>query len=124
MGEIRNYACDCGYQKNLFTGGGILGCNPDHIGKFFPKEIKLLQKKRAAGKVQNFFMENKLFFCEKCRELNALPVFTFTENNGSVSRFGGVCASCGTPAREVEEAHISCPQCGQSLRYTVQGDWD
>lgn len=125
MGEIKKYMCKCGYSKDIFSGGGLLGCNTDYIGKFFPDEIKRFRKEQDAGQILSYFMENRLFLCPQCQDIMALPVFIYTRENGHTSRFMGACAECGGYAEQIEdEENVKCPKCGQNLSYMKVGNWD
>lgn len=125
MGEIRKYACKCGYEKDIYAGGGLSGCNLNFIAKFFPDEMDFFQKEREAGKIENYIMENELLFCPECGDIMAVPVFSYTRTDGRTSRFIGSCPVCGGIAEQLaDEDHIQCPNCGEKMEYAVTGDWD
>lgn len=125
MGEIRKYACICGYERELFTGGGLGGCNVRHIARFFPKEVQALERERSEGRISRYVMENEVSVCQNCRELYALPAFSYTRKDGYTCHFAGSCPDCGSSVARVEdEERPECPKCGQKMQYLVAGDWD
>lgn len=125
MGEIRAYTCKCGYQKELFTGGGLGGCNIEHIAKFFPEAVKAFLKEREEGRVKWYIMENEISYCDQCREVQALPAFSYTRKDGYTCHFESSCPVCaGTVTRADDEENLTCPRCGKKMTYEVTGDWD
>ncbi|MCI9124024.1 MAG: hypothetical protein HFH35_08095 [Eubacterium sp.] len=125
MGVIRKYTCKCGYEKDILAGGGLYGCNVNHIAKFFPEETKVFTKEREEGRVKQFIMENELSFCPNCKEIVAVPVFTYTRRDGSVCRFVGNCPDCGGEISQVDnEEQAACPKCGLRMTYLPVGNWD
>lgn len=125
MGDIRKYFCKCGYEKELFAGGGLGGCNVSHIAKFFPEEVKAFQKERNEGRVRQYIMENEISYCERCQDIYALPVFSYKRKDGYTCRFASACPVCGGSVVQMEdEENIACPKCGKKMEYMVMGDWD
>lgn len=125
MGDIRKYTCMCGYEKEVFAGGGLAGCNIPHIANFFPEGAKALQKEREEGRIKRYLMENEISYCNQCREIQALPVFSYTRKDGYTCRFESNCPVCGcSVSRAEDEENLACPKCGKKMEYSITGDWD
>ncbi len=125
MGEIRRYFCKCGYQKDLFTGGGLGGCNIGMIANFFPKEAETFLKERNEGRVKRYIMENEISYCSHCQEILALPAFSYTRKDGYTCHFESKCPACqGAVSRAGDEENLTCPKCGSRMQYVAVGDWD
>lgn len=125
MGDIRKYVCKCGYEKELFAGGGLGGCNISHIANFFPKEVKVFQKEREEGRVRQYIMENEISYCGQCQDIYALPAFSYKRTDGYTCHFASACPVCaGSVTRVEDEENIACPKCGKKMEYMVLGDWD
>lgn len=126
MGEIRKYVCKCGYEKELNIGGGLLGCNVEHIARFFPVETETFKKERAAGMIQSFMMENELSYCPRHGgELMAVEAFSYTKKDGSVCHYVRPCPECGGKViRLMDEENVVCPRCGEVMKHSFLGDWD
>lgn len=125
MGQIKQYSCKCGYEKRVFAGGGLFGCNVKHIAKFLPEEVVQFQKEREEGRVKSYIMENELFSCSTCQEIMELPVFSYKRKDGYTCRFQKNCPDCGGAVSvQEDEENPACPKCGLRMRYEVLGDWD
>lgn len=125
MGDIRKYICKCGYEKELFAGGGMNGCNMHHIAEYFPEAAKAFQKERDEGRAVQYIMENEISYCEQCQEIYALPAFSYRRKDGYICHFASACPVCGGSVSRVEdEENTACPKCGRKMGYLPLGDWD
>lgn len=125
MGKIRDYICSCGYQKKIFAGAGINGCNLNAIMRFFPEEAKLFLKEKEAGKVKSYLLENATVECFHCKSLESVPCFSYQTEEGLKTCIMEKCPTCGSQVTRVEdEEHIKCPKCGLPMGYSETGDWD
>lgn len=125
MGEIRDYVCNCGYQKRVFTGAGINGCNLNAIMRFFPKEAEQFLKERQTGGVQSYLLGNAIVECTHCKKIDTVPCFSYKTASKTVTYMQEACLICGNQVNRIEEEeNIRCPKCGLRMNYTEVGNWD
>ncbi len=125
MGEIRDYVCSCGYQKRIFIGAGLNGCNTDAIKRFFPKEIEAFLREKQAGMVQSYLLSNAVIACTYCKEIETVPCFSYQTYKGTVTHLKEMCSVCGKQVdQQTDEENIKCPKCGLRMNYNSVGNWD
>lgn len=125
MGEIRNYSCSCGYQKKIFAGSGLNGCNLNAIKRFFPEEAEQFEVERQANRVQSYLLGNAVVECPDCKKLETVPCFSYQTAEGTMTFIKEACPDCGKRMNRVEEEEsATCPECGLRMTYTKVGEWD
>lgn len=125
MGQVRDYVCECGYQKRLFLGGGMNGRNLQMIQKHFPRETETFQEKRQNGKTGSYLLSNASVECSECKELYSVPCFTYESEGQMITVTNGKCPTCeSTTVKVRDEEHINCPKCGRIMEYHNAGMWD
>lgn len=125
MGEIRDYSCSCGYQKRIFVGAGLNGCNLNAMKHVFPHESEIFEQERQAGKVWTYLLSNTIVICLHCKKLESVPCFTFQTDSEIHSFYKKECSECGGPVIRIEdEEFVPCPECGLKMMYSKSGRWD
>lgn len=125
MGEIRNYSCSCGYQKKIFAGAGLNGCNLNAIKRFFPEESERFEKERQAKRVQSYLLRNAIIKCPNCKKIETVPCFEYQTTEGTITFMNEKCPDCGACVDRVEDdENVTCPECGLKMNYNKTGEWD
>lgn len=125
MGEIRDYSCSCGYQKRIFAGAGLNGCDVNAIKLFFSRESVLFEQKRLAGGVKSYRLANTIVSCSHCKKIDSVPCFSYQTDSEIHSFYKKECSECGGPVIRIEdEEFVPCPECGLKMMYSKSGRWD
>lgn len=124
MGQIRKYSCQCGYEKQAFTGAGMHGCNLRMIQRFFPEEADMLIREKE--RVKMYMLQNVLAECETCQKLFDVPQLLYQkEGEAQKACIMDVCPECEKPMTVREDIeNVKCPLCGKKMIYEIAGDWD
>lgn len=124
MGQIYRISCKCGYEKEAYIGGGISACNISMVNRVFSDEkCKEFNNYYGNKEVKSFFVENKLAYCESCKEVITMASLEVTLINGMKLRIINDCHVCGNKIEILEES-IMCPKCGEEMVKTEIGQWD
>ena len=124
MGKIRDYSCKCGYQKRIFAGAGLNGCNRNAIGQIFPEAVDF-ELKRQNGEVLTYQLANTIVICESCKKIESVSCFSYQTNAGEMFFYKNECSECGKTVQQIKnEEAVPCPKCGQQMTYTENGNWD
>ena len=125
MGEIRDYSCSCGYQKRIFAGGGMNGCNLNTIKHFFPEEAVAFEQEKAEGRVRSYLLSNTIVICSHCKKIEYVPCFSYRTESEEFSFYKKECPECSGMVKRIEdEENVPCPECGLRMIYTKNGSWD
>lgn len=125
MGEIRDYFCSCGYQKKIFAGAGMNGCNLDSIKHFFREQAEQFVKEKQEGRVQSYLLSNAIVKCSHCNNLETVPCFSYQTSDGRITYIKEECPTCGNRVKRLDEdKDVACPKCGLPMDYKWSGDWD
>lgn len=126
MGEIRSYSCSCGYNQEIFLGGGLQSCSIPAIKKHFaPDTISEFIAQQDSGNVESYIMENILAECPDCTSLFTVPGFTYKTNDNISHSFINSCPKCRKMPVIVEDtSQVVCPKCGQIMQFISTGNWD
>ena len=125
MGEIRDYSCSCGYEKRIFAGAGLNGCNLNVIKRFFSKEAEQFEAERQAKRVQSYLLKNAIVECPHCKKIESVPCFSYQTGEGTITFIKEECPDCGGKVNRLkDEENVACPECGLQMTYNQSGNWD
>jgi len=131
IGSIVNIRCDnCDYDQDFFTGVGetftLEGIIKDWNNYQYKDLIGHLIKNHKIEKVE---IENKIFWCPKCDNLqdNAYVHLEYNSNKSFITLIN--CDKCNTEMKPVQKVNLiekcRCPDCGKrSLSLEETGIWD
>lgn len=125
LGQIIQVHCaQCGFEKNIFVGGGLLDCELKTIFTALPEDGQDMLIAAANYGVNQFSITRKLSVCDSCGTVYALPVVTYTLN-GIHQEIYGACPQCGMAGNEWQQKEIfPCPDCGSQMTLIEAGHWD
>lgn len=123
MGDIVHFSCNCGYDKELFLGGGIQSCNRMHISRIFPQEMVAFNQAYETGEIDSYSLEQELGICKKCMELSAVEVLHYSNKQG-LQELSKPCKQCGNIVQLIKDDEVICPKCGTILKKQIVGHWD
>lgn len=126
MGKIIRLHCpQCGYEKELFVGGGMLDCELKTILNVLPEEGKRMLAAAANYGANQFSVTRKFCVCDSCGTIYALPVVSYNMK-GICQEIYGVCPNCGAEGntRWNENQVPPCPDCGGEMTQRETGHWD
>ncbi|MEZ3469466.1 MAG: hypothetical protein K1W40_13980 [Schaedlerella sp.] len=126
MGQIIQLHCrQCGFEKELFVGGGMLDCELKTILSVLPEEGKRMLAAAANFGADQFSVTRKLCVCASCGAIYALPVVSYNIKGVSQEIYG-VCPECGVAGSMNwnENQVLSCPKCGSGMTQQETGHWD
>jgi len=124
MGTILRAACaKCGYQTELFTGGGLRDCYPETALAAAPNDLSLAEALRRGARFQ---IDRAAAVCSRCRKLFAMPYVTYWPEGGESRHTAAACPDCNNLLTRLSAAaeSVSCPVCGQTILLTRSGHWD
>ncbi len=129
MGQIILLSCKkCGFQKELSTGAGLMGNDPEAVASELDiGEAKEWRKLHRDNKISFFDARKKVFYCENCNDIVSRLAVTAVLTDGNEINFGGKCQICGHKLAEMdmEAHHIFCPVCkGGGMCAEEIGLWD
>ena len=125
MGKIRDYSCKCGYQKRIFVGAGLNGCNRNAILQIFPEEAVGFETEKQAGRVSGYLLSNTMVACPACKKIESVSCFSYQTGAGEKIFYKKECSECGKTVQRIkDEECVLCPECGQQMTYTEIGNWD
>lgn len=124
MGETYKISCKCGYVKELNIGGGLAACNINIINKvLLEKKCKEFNTYYKNKEVQNFFVENELSLCDKCKEIMTIAVLKAQLTNNRKLVIINDCPVCSSKIQMINDS-IMCPKCGRKMIKEQSGHWD
>lgn len=121
MGTIMKAKCVyCGFEKELFIGGGKMDCNIETImDALSEREQQELSKAIQLGATR-ISIDRMPCACVSCGAIHAVPVVSYTMN-GEKKKLCGACPTCG----KTEYTTLSlCPECKKELAVSETGLWD
>ncbi len=129
MGQRILVSCDqCGCKKEMSVGVGLMSNNPDVIASCLDgKEAEEWKRLYSCQKINYFQAEQKVFYCDHCKELSCRLVVDADLKDGSTVTLGNQCGKCGAKLQEVslEAHHMVCPVCKiGDLSWKQVGLWD
>lgn len=124
MGNILQLTCrHCGYQAELFVGGGLRDCYPETALAAASGDQSLAE---ALHRGARFQIDRAIAVCARCRRLFAAPYVTWWPE-GEESRHTAVaCPDCNNLLTRFAAGadRVPCPVCGHTLPLTRRGHWD
>ena len=128
MGRIQQVQCTaCGYQKDLYIGGGLADCSFDTVCSALSEEKQRMIQKDATKGISSFSIDRVPCRCRMCHTFFARPVVTYTVR-GRVKTIEGKCPVCGgLKCDELSGADAvpgGCPDCGKDVLLRGIGHWD
>ena len=121
MGIIMKAACDsCGYEKELFTGGGKLDCSLETIMKLLPDDKQQTLSEAVEHGAKRIAVNREPCACIFCGEIYAVPVVSYIID-GEERTVCGACPSCKQTGYVPPSL---CPGCGEKLSLIRMGLWD
>lgn len=128
MGQRILLSCGkCGYRNEMSVGIGLMTGNQDVIASCLnEEERKLWTGLCNMRKISDYRAQQKVFYCESCRELSCLLAVDIETADGEKMTLGARCGKCGSPVRETDlQEPIACPNCGnENLDKRQTGFWD
>ena len=124
MGTILRITCPkCGYQAELYTGGGLRDCDPEAALAVAPSDQSLAEALRRGARFQ---IDRSVTVCSRCRKLFAMPYVTYWPDGEESRHTAAACPDCNNLLTRLSAASksVSCPMCGQTLPLTQSGHWD
>lgn len=125
MGQIIQVHCThCGFEKNIFVGGGLLDCELETIFTALPEDGQDMLIAAANDGVRQFSITRKLSVCDSCGAVYALPIVSYSLD-GIQHELYGICPQCGMTGNEWNQNEIlPCPDCGSEMTWKQAGHWD
>ena len=129
MGQRILLSCDiCDCKKEMSVGAGLMSRNPDVIASCLSKaEAEEWRSLWEQKKVSSFRAEQKVFYCDQCKDLSGSLIVDAELTDGSSITFGNQCEKCGQELQEVslQAHHMICPICSKGdLSWKQVGFWD
>lgn len=126
MGQIIQVHCEqCGFEKDIFVGGGMLDCELKTIHDALPEDGQRMFAVAASYGASQFSLTRKLCACESCGTIYALPIVSYTLK-GIRQELYGVCPQCGAAisGKYKEREILHCPDCKGEMTQQQVGYWD
>lgn len=126
MGEIIQVHCaQCGFNKELFIGGGLLDCEWKTILDALPQDGKRMLSAAAGYGANQFGITRRISVCDSCGAVYALPVVSYNIK-GLDQELYGICPQCSAPGsgKRRNSKILPCPDCGNELTQQETGHWD
>lgn len=128
MGQRIALSCkDCGLNKEISVGAGLMSNNPDVIASCLDKE-DAEQWKTLYGqkKIASFVAEQKPYYCLHCNDVFSLLTVEADLTDGRKVILGNKCRKCHGGLHEIIlQKHRTCPVCkGGKFNWQQTGYWD
>lgn len=126
MGQIIQLHCtQCGFDKELFVGGGLLDCELKTMIDVLPQDGRRMLSAAAEHGANQFSITRRLCVCDSCGAIYALPVVSYNMK-GLYQELYGLCPQCGAAGngKWKESETLACPDCGNELTRQEKGHWD
>ncbi len=125
MGQIVRITCSkCGFEKDIFSGGGRNDCNMDAILMALPDDEKQMLVDASEQGATKIVIDRKPCECRLCGEIYAAPVVTYTLME-AVCEIRGRCPNCGKQSQTPQiNPPEKCPKCGDNVSLNFVGHWD
>lgn len=128
MGQRILLSCEkCGCKKEMSVGVGLMSNQPDIIASCLnEEEANKWQQLYHNKKVASFRAEQKVYYCENCKDLFGLLSVDAELTDGNKVTFGNKCRTCRKELEPIElQAHMKCPICKSGdLHWKQTGLWD
>ena len=128
MGQRIVLSCKkCDRKQEMSVGVGLMSNNPNVIASCLDKEeAKEWQQLNQNHKISSFQAEQKVFYCESCKEFFCLLTVDIQLTDGKKLTLGNKCKKCGQELREIKwRDHVVCPVCNiTDLDWKQVGLWD
>lgn len=124
MGTILKGVCEnCGYQENVFIGGGMRDCDPKIALAVTNNHPSLAA---ALKKNARFTIDRKLATCVRCKKFTVEIHVTYQEPDKPEQTIVMPCGACGARLSYLPRKgnHLSCPKCGRIVDFFPAGHWD
>lgn len=121
MGQIIKAKClQCGFEKDIFAGGGRMDCNMDTILSALPKDEQNILSEAVKQGAIRLAIDRKPCSCASCGEIYTVPIVSYTLNNTD-HELRGECPICGEKKSAPPDI---CSECGAELSLANAGLWD
>ena len=121
MGKIIKVQClQCGFEKQIFSGGGLMDCNIETILKELPQDGQRTLSDAVKHGASRISITREPCSCDSCGEIYAVPIVNYTLNN-TLNELFGICPKCSEKKRNPPS---KCPVCGKVLSLNEEGLWD
>lgn len=121
MGIIMKAMCEsCGFEKELYTGGGKRDCSIDTILAALPEAEQQTLSKAVKLGAKCISINREPCSCAACKEIYTVPVVTYTIDGKGCS----ICGACPKCKKKGYEMPVFCPDCGAKLSVSQTGLWD
>lgn len=129
MGQRILLSCDvCGCKKEMSVGAGLMSRNAEVAASCLGEEdAGEWRQLYGQGRVSFFRSKQKVFYCERCKDLVCQLVVEAELTDGSKITLGDRCQTCRGELDEVdlEMHHMICPICKKGdLSWKQVGLWD
>jgi predicted RNA-binding Zn-ribbon protein involved in translation (DUF1610 family) len=124
MAQILNITCECGFNKTITVGEGLLAINKNYIRSTFTEEELMgfeeaIKNNTLPDHPNGYAHGGKLAYCGFCQDLKIVPYLRYIVNN--VENYViKPCPDCGKTVNPREEPG-NCPKCGEILLYRNEG---
>lgn len=129
MGKVILLSCErCGCKKEMSVGVGLMSNNPAVIASCLNKEeAQAWRELNSQQKIDFFQAEQKVFYCEHCKDLQCQFTVEADLTDGTKVVFGRRCEKCQSELVEISlrTHHMPCPICKEGdLSWKETGLWD
>lgn len=129
MGQRILLSCkECGCKKEMSVGVGLMSNNPEIIASCLnAEEAKSWRELNSQQKIDFFQAEQKVFYCEHCKDLLCQLTVEAELADGTKIVFGNRCETCHGELVEIslKTHHMPCPICKNGdLGWKQVGLWD
>ncbi len=129
MGKVILLSCErCGCKKEMSVGVGLMSNNPMVIASCLNKEeAETWRELNSQQKIDFFQAEQKVLYCEHCKDLQCQLTVEADLTDGTKVVFGRRCEKCQSELVEISlrTHHMLCPICKEGdLSWKEVGLWD
>lgn len=111
----------------MSVGAGLMSNRPDIIASCLnEEESKKWQRLYDNKEITSFQAEQKVYYCENCKDLFCLLSVDTELADGNKVTFGNKCQKCHKELKQIDlQPHMKCPICNSGdLSWKQTGLWD
>lgn len=126
VGKIIQVRCTkCGFEKELFAGGGISDCKLKTILDALDKDKQKALADEINHGAKHVSITRQLCVCGSCSTVQVIPIVTYSMD-GVTKTITGNCPHCGKAGDDLQKETNSgrCPECGAPVTVQQGGHWD